>query len=118
MTMATGSIVKDLDVVGTTLAIYRPTVETVFRTRLRTLNTPDGSKSRGLARLVWPSRVGEMASPFFERLRANLRLQLFFDVHLAQSGVLRLKLLHAGNQRRVHATVLRSPLVERRHADA
>src|SRR5215475_2680375 len=60
-----------------------------------------------------------MASIFFcQRLSDDLSLDLLFDVHLAQSRVLRLKLFHARHERYVHAAVLAAPVVERRRADA
>src|SRR3990167_1888033 len=66
-----------------------------------------------------PSRGGEMASPLFcECLRDHFGLELFFDVHLAESAVFFLQLLHARHQRGIHATELRAPLVERGRADA
>jgi hypothetical protein len=58
-----------------------------------------------------------MASPlFFKRLAHHLGLESLFGVHLFESRVLRLKLLHPGHQCRVHAAVLRAPFVEARAA--
>src|ERR1700761_2931848 len=60
-----------------------------------------------------------MASVFFcQRLGDDLRLDLLFDVHLAQPRILRLKLFHLRHQRHVHAAVLAAPVVERCRADA
>ena len=60
-----------------------------------------------------------MASPLFgESLRDNLGLELFLDIHLAQSQVLLLQLLHACHERCIHAAELGPPLVKSRRADS
>jgi hypothetical protein len=57
-----------------------------------------------------------MASPlFFERLRHDLGLELFLQVHLLQTPDLFFELLHARHHRQVLAVLLGAPLVERRH---
>lgn len=63
--------------------------------------------------------AGEMASPlFFEGLLHDLRLQPLFCIHLLEPSVLRFELLEPRQERRIHATKLGPPLVERRRADA
>ena len=55
---------------------------------------------------------------FFERLRHDLRLELFLKVHLLQTTVLFFKLFHARHHEHVHTAALGSPFVKRRRADA
>ena len=60
-----------------------------------------------------------MASPlFFERLRDDLRLELFLKVHLLEPAVLFFELFHARHHGYIHAAVLGPPFVKGRGADA
>lgn len=60
-----------------------------------------------------PSRVGEMASPFFcESLLDDLGLEALLGIHLLEPAILFLQLLEARHQGGVHAAELGALLVE------
>jgi hypothetical protein len=65
-----------------------------------------------------PSHVCEMASPLFcDVLIQNLRLKLFFNVHLLKPGVFGFQLLHPGHHRGIHTAVFSTPFIEGSRAD-